>query len=131
MNLAILFYESLSSTGRTINFSLSDSLLVMFLHDLEKPYKQMIGGELGLVDSTGKKNDSTIKDFREKLIKKYRFQLTDQHLNAIKYIEGEKGDYHPTERIMNELAAFCHTCDIWSARGWYDFPKKERDSWKG
>lgn len=131
MNLAILFYESLSSTGRQLNFSLSDSLLVMFLHDLEKPYKQVRGRELGLVDSAGKKDDSAIKNFREELFKKYGLQLTSQHLNAIRYAEGENNDYHPTKRIMNELGAFCHMCDIWSARGWYDFPKKENDNWKG
>lgn len=130
MNLAILFYDSLYSTGRPLNFSLSDSLLVMFLHDLEKPFKQLKGKELGLVDSSGRKNNSAIKKFREGLFDKYGFDLTDQHLNAIKYVEGENENYHPTERIMNELAAFCHMCDIWSARGWYDFPKKEGDAWK-
>ena len=130
MNLAVLLYESLLSTERPMNFSLSDSLLVMFLHDLEKPFKQIKGGELGLVDSTGKKDDAAIKDFREKLFNEYGFNLTEQQLNAIRYAEGENKDYHPTERVMNELAAFCHMCDIWSARGWYDFPKKEGDSWK-
>src|SRR3989344_2034693 len=67
MNLAILLYEFLSSTERPLNFSLSDSLLVMFLHDLEKPFKQIKGIELGLVDSTGEKNSLAIKYFRENL----------------------------------------------------------------
>ena len=130
MNLAVIFHEILSSTGRPLDFTLSDSLLVMFLHDLEKPYKQTRGVKLGLEDSSGKKDDDVIKSFREKLFDQYGFELTEKHLNAVRYIEGENKDYHPTERVMNELAAFCHMCDIWSARGWYDFPKKEDDIWR-
>ena len=32
---------------------------------------------------------------------------------------------------MNELAAFCHKVDSWSARGWYDYPKATGDEWTG
>ncbi len=128
MNLARLFYESLSSTGRTLPFSLSDSLLVMFLHDIEKPFKQS-RRELSLEDRSGVKDETKIKSFKEELIAKYDFVLNDEILNALRYVEGENKDYHPTERVMNELAAFCHMCDIWSARGWHDYPKKD-DDWK-
>ena len=130
MNLAVLFYDSLSSTRRPLDFSFSDSLLVMFLHDLEKPFKELEGKKLALVDSTGKKDRQAIKEFRERLFSKYGFQLTNRHLNAIRYVEGENEDYTPKRRVMNELAAFCHMCDVWSARGWYDFPKKEGDNWR-
>ncbi len=130
MNLAILFYNSLSSTGRPLNFSIVDSLLVMFLHDLEKPFKQVRGKQLGLENKSGKKDNSQIKHFKEELIQKYGFQLTDSQSNALRYVEGENENYHPTERVMGELAGFCHLCDIWSARGWYDYPKKEKDEWK-
>jgi len=131
MNLAILFYGSLSSTGRPLNFTLSDSLLVLFLHDLEKPFKQLKGKELGLYDSSGKKNRSAIDKFKGKLFKSYGLILTGKQRNAIRYVEGENEDYHPTKRVMNELAAFCHLCDIWSARGWYEFPKQAKDHWAG
>jgi len=130
MNLAILFYDSLSSTGRPLGFSLSDTLLVMFLHDLEKPFKQLRGEELGLIDSSGKKYDSVIKDYREILFERYGFKLSEDHLKTIRYVEGENKDYDPRLRVMTELSAFCHMCDIWSARGWYNFPKREGDSWK-
>ncbi len=129
MNLAILFYQSLSSTGRSLDFTLSDTLLVLFLHDLEKPYKQIRGSELGLIDSPGRKRGPAIRDFKEQLFRKYNFKLTDEQLNAIRNVEGENEIYNPTKRVMNELAAFCHMCDIWSARGWHDFPKKD-DSWR-
>lgn len=32
---------------------------------------------------------------------------------------------------MNELAAFCHKVENWSARGWYDFPLAKNDPWVG
>lgn len=128
MNLARLFYESLSSTGRALPFSLSDSLLVMFLHDIEKPFKQK-RKELGLEDKSGVKDDSKIRGFKEELISNYGFVLSGDHINALRYVEDENKDYHPTDRVMFELAAFCHMCDIWSARGWYDYPKKD-DAWK-
>ena len=44
--------------------------------------------------------------------------------NALRYKEGEGDDYDPHKRVAGELAAFCNNCDVWSARGWHDFPKK-------
>ncbi len=38
MNLAEIFYEQMNSRRR-LSFSLSDALLVLFLHDIEKPWK--------------------------------------------------------------------------------------------
>lgn len=121
MNIAVLLYETLSSQGRPLPFSASDTLLVLFLHDLEKPFKQASGEELGLVNDGKKINDSIFK-FKYQLMEKYEFDITSEHLNAFMYIEGEGSDYCEN-RMMNELAAFCHMCDIWSARGWYNYPK--------
>jgi len=37
------------------------------------------------------------------------------------YVEGvPDSEYTPGERTMGELAAFCHCCDIISARLWHD-----------
>ena len=48
MNIAIALYESLNSL-RALTFSLSDALLVLFLHDIEKPWKYKIeNGKLRL-----------------------------------------------------------------------------------
>jgi len=130
MNLAILLYNSLESTKRRIPFNLSDSLLVMFLHDIEKPWKQLRKNEIKLEDERGKKDEDEIKKFKSQLIHKYGFKLNSDHQNALRYVEGENKDYDTHKRISNELAAFCHMCDYWSARGWHDFPKKEKDTWK-
>ena len=40
MNYARLFFGALESTRRPLPFSLSDALLVLYLHDVEKPFKQ-------------------------------------------------------------------------------------------
>ena len=52
--------------------------------------------------------------------------------DALKYVEGEMGDYSARRRVMNPLAAFCHLCDVASARIWFDFPKLGNDEpWDG
>ncbi|MDO8655993.1 MAG: hypothetical protein Q7K45_02035 [Nanoarchaeota archaeon] len=124
MNLAVQFYQL--NNLRPLPFSLSDAVVVMYLHDLEKPWKYCSSDsqiQLQLKEKEGR------KQFREEKIKIYKFQLTSQHWNALEYVEGEH-DYSPGERKQLPLAAFCHLCDSWSARGWYDYPQ-EKNSWKG
>lgn len=130
MNLARLYYDSLSSTGRRLPFSLSDSLLVLFLHDIEKPWKQFHNDQFRLQDARGVKDENVIMNFRKRIAGEYNFELTEEHWNAIKYVEGEGDDYHPFNRVANELAAFCHLCDYTSGRIWHDYPLKDRDGWK-
>jgi len=129
MNIAILLYDALSK-ARPLSFFLSDSLLVLFLHDIEKPWKQAYP-DLCLEKRSGEKNDKKIKSFRSELIEKYNFKLTPDHKNALQYIEGEGENYDPHERMQKPLAAFVHLCDVWSARGWYNCPLKTNDPWKG
>lgn len=120
MNIAIIIYDAFNKR-RPLPFELSDALLVLFLHDIEKPWKQL-SPELNL-ETNGIKNRETIKEFKDKILEKYNFKLTSEHLNALEYIEGEI-DYDPFKRLARPLAAFCHTCDFWSARGWYNYPPK-------
>lgn len=128
MNIAHVLYEPLNSK-RNLPFSLSDSLLVLFLHDLEKPWKYEFNeGKLEIKPEM--KDRKFIKNFVYEKIKQYGFQLTEEHKNGIEYVEGEIDGYSPGKRSMLPLAAFCHLCDLWSARGWFDCPKKENDSWK-
>lgn len=129
MNHGVLFYRPLMETRRGLDFSLSDALLVLNLHDVEKPFKQQYKA-LGLEDEKGKKDNNKIKEFKFELIKKYGINLTDAQIVGIKYTEGENEDYHPFKRVQNPLAAFANMCDNWSARGFYDFPT-ENDLWLG
>jgi hypothetical protein len=105
MNIAVWLYRT---SPRKLPFTLADALLVLFLHDLEKPFK----------NTATWKNKEDRRAFRDKLIQQNQIALTDLQKNALEYVEGEH-DYSNTERKMKELAAFCHCCDIFSARLWH------------
>jgi 23S rRNA maturation-related 3'-5' exoribonuclease YhaM len=119
MNIGVVLFDTLNGL-RKLPFTLSDALLVLYIHDLEKPWKY----------SEDEKNISfqNKKDrhfFREKKLQEYKIQLTDMQNNAFCFVEGENNEtYSASRRGMNELAAFCHMCDVTSARLWYDFPCK-------
>ena len=110
MNIARWLY---TTSPRKLPFKLGDALLVMFLHDFEKPYKE--------------KNSWQTKEerrkFRDFLIESLGIVISEEQRLALLYVEGEH-DYSNTERKMNELAAFCHCCDIFSARLWHNQGKE-------
>jgi hypothetical protein len=130
MNICIALYPIYNI--RQLNFSLSDALLIMFLHDLEKPWRDVVDdivqGELDM-DIYNDAIDYYLtkrvrKEFRSKKIEEYDINLTHAHMNALRFIEGEDGEYSGNDRAMNELAAFCHIADISSARIWYNYGKE-------
>lgn len=124
MNIAALLYESLHA-ARKLPFSLQDALLVLYLHDVEKPWRYIQHDDGSWeYDPDLKDKRKTADAFRDELIEKYGFELSDEQRNALDYVEGEKDDYTPGRRTQLPLAAFVHLCDTWSARGWYDQPKK-------
>ena len=108
------------SEDRELDFSLSDALLVLFLHDIEKPIKYSNSNMCQYL-LTFNKSDEELKNY---LIDKYGFKLNYNHLKALKYIHGEGSDYQKNNRVMNPLGAFCHCCDVISARIFFDYPKK-------
>lgn len=119
LTLAVMFYEVLEQ--RPLYFALSDALFVLFWHDCEKPWR--VVGEPGKYYSAFDKED--IHDFQLKKMKECGADvlLTPEMANALKYVEGEKGEYSQRHRTMGELAAFCHICDVTSARIFYDYPE--------
>ena len=129
MNYAILFYAAMASTGRPIPFALTDALLAIFLHDLEKPWRfERIEGawrNTGLM-----KNKRGRAEFRWTKIAEYGIVLTPQLVNAVTYAEGEGDDYRSDRRVMNELAGFVHMMDVMSARVTHDYPNHD-DAWTG
>lgn len=131
MNLARLLYKFLDSFGRPMPFSMSDALLVFFLHDLEKPWRILVDTEGRTSNIDGLATKDEFKAFRERKLASYGLELTPYQLNGLTYVEGELSDYSSERRVMNELAAFCHMIDVWSARGWYDYPKEIDDEWEG
>ena len=129
MNLAITVYPVLYRL-RPLPFSLSDALLVLFMHDIEKPWKY--------IEKDGKKETrlgmltkKSSQDFRLMIADTWDIKLSEAHVNGIKYAEGELDDYTPHQRTMFPLAAFAHMCDVWSARGWHSHPLIENDPWLG
>lgn len=111
INIARWLY---STSPRPMPFKLEDALLVLFLHDLEKPFKSQM--------SFKSKKDR--KDFRETLIQQNQIGLTDEQKNALEYVEGvPDSKYSNKDRVMNEMAAFVHCCDILSARLWHNHGK--------
>ena len=130
MNIGVIFYSALNNL-RPLPFSLSDALLVLYLHDLEKPwrYNKTKEGDWKLNPTLVDKKSR--KEFVENKIKEYGFELNKEHWNGIKYAEGEHDDYTPKKRVQLPLAAFVHLCDNWSARGWFDYPAEDNDPWVG
>lgn len=135
MNICCQLYSFMFDTVRRNllpveeQFNLSDALLVLFLHDLEKPWRtRYVDGRLELVPELVEKSART--RFVQKKLAEYGLQLTPNQLNALRYVEGIRdSDYTPDDRIMWPLAALCHCCDILSARAFYDFPFIEGDPW--
>jgi hypothetical protein len=118
MNIACQIYRTLNGL-RKLPFDLHEALEVMFLHDIEKPFK--IGDKLLFKGEIIQATKDNRKQFRTSLIQQYGITLTPQQWNALRYVEGvPDSEYTPGERSMGELAAFCHTCDILSARLWHD-----------
>lgn len=130
MNIAHQLYAHLSGFGRPLPFSLSDALLVLFIHDLEKPWRIQVDADGNVSQREDLQTKEDFARFRDEKLAEYGLTLNDMQANAFKYVEGEYKDYSSKRRVMNELAAFCHMVDTWSARGWYDYPKVD-DEWSG
>ena len=96
-------YRNLSKKDK-LDFLISDAILVLFLHDIEKPIKY------------SHNNEDSDNSIREHLIVKFNIKLTDEHKLALRYIHGEGDDYKKDKKVMSPLGAFCHCCDVISAR---------------
>jgi hypothetical protein len=119
MNIAIVLYGQLNVI-RPLPFSLSDLLLVVYLHDIEKPWKYQYDLQ---------KEDH--QRFRTAKLAQYGIVLTPEQKNGMKYVEGESSDYTNRRRVMGPLACVAHMCDICSARLWFDHPFEDGDPWPG
>ncbi len=131
MNYAYYLYDFDASFGRPLPFSKSDGLLILFLHDLEKPWRIEVMPDGTVRNRPGLDTKEAFKKFREDKLVEYGLSLSPYQLNGLTYVEGEIKDYSSTHRVMNELAAFCHQCDNWSARAWYSYPLESNDPWIG
>ena len=125
MNIASVLYETMNIL-RPLTFTLSDVQVVLFIHDLEKPwaYEELEGvwhRRPGMKESA--------HDARLALLAEVGIILPSELERAVFYVEGEGQHYNNTHRGMSPLAAFCHMCDVASARVWHDHPKKTGEAW--
>ncbi len=130
MNIAVVLYKRLC-TLRSLPFSLSDLLLVVFLHDIEKPWKYEIHGDSQLHHKQTMQTKEDHQRFRMAKLAEYGIIFTPEQENGMKYAEGELSDYTNRRRVMGPLATVAHMCDVASARLWFDHPLEENDSWSG
>lgn len=128
MNIAEVLYRQMNALRR-LPFSLSDVLLIVYLHDIEKPWKYERRDDGQLHHKPGFETKAQAHAFRRKMLRKYGITLTRDQQNALKYVEGELADYTPRRRVMGPLAAFCHMADVASARIWFDHPWVDDDPW--
>lgn len=118
-------------------FTLSDGLPVLFLHDIEKPWRRLWEDGEPALDAQGRPvirprpaGASARKAFAEHKPSEYGVAFSPQQQNAWQYVEGLRdSDYSPNDRVMLPLAALCHTCDLLSARAFYDFPRPGDTTW--
>jgi len=130
MNYAVGLYPLDASFGRPMAHTLSDALLVLFLHDIEKPWRFEVKD--GIVDDREEmRSEAAKRAKREEMVKRYEIYLTDEQRNGLEFVEGEGIEYDPTKRKMGPLAAFCHKCDIQSARVWHGYPLERDDPFCG
>ena len=129
MNIAVVLHARMNAI-RALPFSESDLLLVVFLHDVEKPWKyELRDGRLEHKPSMASKDEH--QKFRMQKLTEYGVTLTAEQENGLKYAEGEINDYSNKRRAMGPLAAMAHMCDVASARLWFDHPMEQNDPWQG
>lgn len=120
MNWAIDLHARFTQTGMQAlfdedRFSLSDALVVLFVHDLEKPWRYVADAPCPIPVPLLKTKQQRA-EFRLSLIEHYDIRMTAAQLEALKYVEGVRDDeYDPTRRLMSPLATLCHTADLLSA----------------
>ncbi|QQS15615.1 MAG: hypothetical protein IPK84_04605 [Candidatus Moraniibacteriota bacterium] len=132
MNLGVWLYTTLKKkTSRPLPFSLSDLLLVLFLHDLEKPWKYEMDEDGSLRYRSGVKTKAEQKRFRADKIHAAGIVLTPAQQNGLDFAEGEIEDHSASYRCMGELGALVHACDVLSARLFYGYPLASDDPWTG
>jgi hypothetical protein len=127
MNTAVVLYDALGSL-RPLPFSLSDALVVLFVHDLEKPwaYEEVEGvwrRREGLKENA--------HAFRLARLAEVGVTLPADLERGVFFVEGEGSHYSNRTRGMSPLAAFCHMCDVASARLWHNYPQERDDPWVG
>lgn len=106
-------------------FTLSEGLVVLFLHDIEKPFMYEMDKHGHIFKNPAFSSKEDRGQFRQNVLKRYGLELTDNQENALLHVEGVRDEYYvPGQRIDSPLAALCHAADNVSARALYNFSKQ-------
>ncbi len=100
-----------------VPFSLGSVVLVLFLHDIEKPFMQK---RMAADPEMRLWSDQQRMAFRRSLMAEYKIAITEEEDIALTHIHGEGGAYSSKQRVMNELGALCHAADVLSSRLWWN-----------
>lgn len=118
-------YDALAQL-RALPFTKASAAIVLFFHDIEKPFKY------GSKDDSRcaiwqKKQTEEQKDWEDMkwdilndLCVEYDLTLGADEMNGLKYTHGEGDDHRKDARMSCPLAAHAHHCDNTSARIWFD-----------
>lgn len=99
MNLAHIFYKVL---GRNLDFSLSSALKIMFLHDIEKPWR-FKKDKRGRIVQHCLKTKKEKAEFRKGLMEEYGVTFSRTEDNAMRYVEGEHRRAKPHLQVLQPL----------------------------
>ena len=103
------------------HFTESDALLVMFLHDIEKPFLFQVNDD-GSIGNRSQMTKPERTQFRADFIRRFGFELDARHWNGLDFVEGVRDHlYIPGNRADKPLAALCHAADNMSARAYYAY----------
>lgn len=86
MNYAYYLYDFNASFGRPLLFTKSDGLLIMFLHDLEKPWRIEVTEDGTVRNRPGLDTKETFKAFRESKLSEYNLVLLPYQKNGLDYV---------------------------------------------
>ncbi|HVI69006.1 MAG TPA: hypothetical protein VM581_00955 [Magnetospirillaceae bacterium] len=146
MNLVVVDYRAWEPLGRfellppEQRFALSDALVVLFWHDIEKSWRSRLDesgniifkpdGSVAMDASLATKEQRA--EYAARIIVQYGVVLSLAMRNALKYVEGIRdSDYTPNEPLMWPLAVLCHRADLASARAFREYPLAQNDPWGG
>lgn len=116
MTIARRFINNTPSSW-PVPFSWGSVVLVLFVHDIEKPFMQQ---RMAADPEMRPWSDQQRMAFRRSLMAEYKIAITDEEEIALTYIHGEGGAYSRKQRVMNELGALCHMADVGSSRLWWN-----------
>jgi hypothetical protein len=130
LNLALTQFTLWDAMGREPPYVPQMAFEVLFVHDLEKPWKY-IPDALCPIPVPELNTKPQRAAFRLELLAWYDIRFTRDQQNALRYAEGELDDYNANARVMGPLAHLCHTCDETSARQFPEHPQAQNDGWAG